>query len=73
MTLTTDEVTTLLRLFKARRDSMLHEDAHTFYYHFQRFVEFCQGNPLVQSILAPPQRVRYAILMHGGLIFAPLV
>jgi len=48
-----DEITNHLRVFKARRDDVLHEDPDTFDHHLERFVEFCRMNPLVQRVLAP--------------------
>jgi hypothetical protein len=42
-----------MRIFKTRRDDLLHEDTDTFDHHFERFIEFCRQNPLVQRVLAP--------------------
>ena len=53
----TEEVTNYLRVFKTRRDDLLHEDADTFDHHLERFIDFCQMNPLVQRVLAPLQTV----------------
>lgn len=51
--LTRDEVIDSLRIFKSRRDALLHEDASTFDHHLQRFIDFCQSDDFVQSILGP--------------------
>lgn len=51
--LSKEEIMKHIRVFKTRRDDMLHEDADTFEYHLERFVEFCRTNPLVQRVLAP--------------------
>jgi hypothetical protein len=53
----TEETTNYLRVFKTRRDDLLHEDADTFDHHLERFIEFCQMNPLVQRVLVPLQTV----------------
>ena len=50
-----NEITNFLRIFKTRRDDLLHEDADTFDHHLGRFVDFCQSNPLVQQVLGPLQ------------------
>jgi hypothetical protein len=52
MTLTKDDVVNSLRTFKSRRDDALHEDVATFDHHFERFVQFCDSDPLAQSVLA---------------------
>lgn len=51
--LSTDEITKILRIFKNRRDDLLHEDPDTFEHHLQRFVDFCRQNLLIQKVLAP--------------------
>jgi hypothetical protein len=51
--LSKEEITNYLRIFKTRRDDLLHEDPDTFDHHLERFVEFCHANPLVQQVLAP--------------------
>lgn len=48
-----EEITNGLRVFKTRRDDLLHEDVATFDHHLDRFVEFCRTNSLVQRVLAP--------------------
>jgi hypothetical protein len=53
MAFTKDEVVNSLRVFKARRDAILHEDSAAFDHNFERFVEFCKSDPLTQSALAP--------------------
>jgi len=53
MNLSKDQITNSLRLFKARRDDLLHEDEAAFEHHVQRFIEFCQNDVLVQSIVSP--------------------
>src|ERR1035441_8085058 len=50
---TKDEVMNSVRVFKSRRDSMLHEDNATFDHHFERFVQFCNTDTLVQGVIAP--------------------
>jgi hypothetical protein len=49
--LSKDEITKSLRLFKSRRDDLLHEDAAAFDHHLNRFVEFCRTDALVQQVL----------------------
>lgn len=50
---TKDEIVNSLRVFKNRRDSLLHEDVATFDHHLERFLEFCDADPLARSVLAP--------------------
>jgi hypothetical protein len=45
------QVITSLQQFRSRRDDVLHEDEDTFFHNLGRFIEFCDGDPLVQSIL----------------------
>lgn len=52
-TLSKQGVTESLRVFKTRRDDLLHEDPDTFDHHLERFVEFCQSNPLVRQVMNP--------------------
>lgn len=51
--LSKDEVVEALRVFKTRRDNLLHEDEATFDHHLERFIEVCRSNPLIQRVLAP--------------------
>jgi hypothetical protein len=44
-----------LRQFKARRDNLLHEDVATFDHHLERFLDFCERDPLAHSVLAAVQ------------------
>lgn len=55
MSLTKDQIKNSLQLFVDRRDDLLHEDAAAFDHHLQRFVEFCQNDALIQSIISPLQ------------------
>lgn len=48
-----DEIANFLRIFKNRRDDLLHEDTAAFNHHIERFIEFSRTNPLVQRVLAP--------------------
>ena len=48
-----EQVTKSLRSFKSRRDDLLHEDIDTFEPNFKRFCDFCQKDPLVQSVITP--------------------
>ena len=48
-----EEIANFLRVFKIRRDDLLHEDTSAFNHHLERFIEFCRTNPLVQQVLAP--------------------
>jgi len=52
MELSKRQVTESLQRFKASRDALLHED-EGFDHNLHRFVEFCQSDPLVQSVLQP--------------------
>ncbi len=49
--LSKEAIANSLRLFKSRRDDMLHEDIAAFDHHLQRFVEFCQSDQMVFSVL----------------------
>jgi hypothetical protein len=49
--LSRDEITNSLRIFKSRRDNLLHEDVTTFDHHLARFLEFCNTDPLTRSVL----------------------
>ncbi len=51
MEFSTQQATDSLRIFKTRRDALLHDDETTFEHHFQRFMEFCLSDPLVQSVI----------------------
>ncbi len=51
--LSKDEVVDALRVFKTRRDNLLHEEEATFDHHLQRFIEVCRTSALIQSVLAP--------------------
>ena len=55
MDLSKDQITDSLRQFVTRRDDLLHEDEAAFEHHLHRFVEFCQSDALVQSIISPIQ------------------
>ncbi|GEM_PF-1429588 len=48
-----EQVTKSLRLFTSRRDDLLHGDIDTFEPNFKRFCDFCQKDPLVQSVISP--------------------
>lgn len=47
------EIVNSLRIFKSRRDDLLHEDSAAFEHHLDRFVEFCLKDPLIQKIMQP--------------------
>jgi hypothetical protein len=49
--LSRDEIADSLRQFKTRRDNLLHEDVATFDHHLERFLEFCERDPLAQTVL----------------------
>jgi hypothetical protein len=53
MNLTPDALTNFLRIFRSRRDALLHEDADTFDHHLERFIDLCRENVLVQKTIAP--------------------
>ncbi len=48
-----NEIVNSLRIFKNRRDDLLHEDSASFEHHLDRFVEFCLKDPLVNKIMEP--------------------
>jgi hypothetical protein len=48
-----EEIVNSLRTFKTRRDNLLHEDVETFDHHLGRFLEYCNDDPLAQSVLEP--------------------
>lgn len=49
--LSKESIANSLRLFKSRRDDMLHEDVAAFDHHLQRFIELCQSDQLIRSAL----------------------
>lgn len=53
MEMTKQEIAQSMRTFVDRRDELLHEDDAAFEVHLNRFVDFCQNDPLVQKVLAP--------------------
>jgi len=48
-----EDVENSLRTFKTRRDNLLHEDIEIFDHQFERFLEFCNTDPLTRSVLDP--------------------
>lgn len=46
-----EDIIKSLRASKERRDDLLHEDE--FNYHLDRFVDFCQRDPLVMGVIEP--------------------
>jgi len=48
-----NEIVNSLRIFKNRRDDLLHEDSASFEHHLDRFVNFCFKNPLINKIIQP--------------------
>lgn len=46
-------VTESLRRFVERRNDLLHEDESSFNLHLSRFIEFCESDDLLQSVLQP--------------------
>ena len=46
-----EEVLNSLRKFKIRRDDLLHEDASTFDHNLDRFLEYCDTDPLIKNVL----------------------
>lgn len=48
-----DTVTESLRRFVERRDDLLHEDESGFNLQLSRFVELCENDELIQSVLSP--------------------
>jgi hypothetical protein len=46
-----DKLTQSLRVFRERRDDLLHEDSSTFDLNVQRFLEFCDQDELVKPII----------------------
>lgn len=53
MLLPEEEIANSLRTFKSRRDNLLHDDIATFDHNLERFLEFCNGDPLAKSVLVP--------------------
>lgn len=51
--MTKDEIISSLRIFKTRRDALLHEDAATFDHNLERFLAYCKADRLAQSVLNP--------------------
>lgn len=50
-TISRDDLSNSLREFKRRRDAVLHNDAAEMVLNLRRFVEFCDSDMLVQSVL----------------------
>jgi hypothetical protein len=50
-TLTKESVVKSLRVFKSRRDALLHEDSNAFTHHLDRFVQFLANDQLSQRVL----------------------
>ncbi|MDY6854521.1 MAG: toll/interleukin-1 receptor domain-containing protein [Thermodesulfobacteriota bacterium] len=48
-----NEIVNSLRIFKNRRDDLLHEDSASFEHHLDRFVKFCQKDLLIKKIMQP--------------------
>lgn len=48
-----NEIINSLRIFKNRRDDLLHEDSASFEHHLDRFVDFCLKDPLINKIMHP--------------------
>ena len=46
-----DKITQSLRVFRERRDDLLHEDTSTFDLNVQRFLEFCEQDELIKPII----------------------
>lgn len=53
MDITSTRITDSIQTFIACRDDLLHEDEATFEYQLERFLQFCDTDELVQSILQP--------------------
>ena len=51
MDLSTEQATESLRGFKERRDDLLHEDESTFEHYLERFLQFCETDPLTRSVI----------------------
>lgn len=54
-----DTVTESLRRFVERRDDLLHEDESGFNLHLSRFVELCENDELIQSVLQPVMKKQF--------------
>lgn len=48
-----DAIINSLRVFKNRRDDLLHEDSATFEHNLYRFMDFCKKDLLVQKVMRP--------------------
>ena len=48
-----ENITNTLRIFTERRDDLLHEDSSGFGHYLSRFLEICENNELLQSIIKP--------------------
>lgn len=46
-----DGIVKSLRIFKERRDDLLHEDASSFELNVQRFLEFCDNDKLIKPVI----------------------
>lgn len=53
LNLTTKEITNSLQDFKDRRDDLMHEDVNGFDHLAERFLEFCEKDVLLRTILQP--------------------
>lgn len=52
MELSREQIANSLRVFKNRRDSLLHDDVAAFEHHLTRFLEFCAQDALARSVVA---------------------
>lgn len=52
MDLSMEQVAESLRGFKERRDALLHDDESAFEHHLERFLQFCEADPLAQPVIA---------------------
>lgn len=53
MNLSKENLAHSLRLFKNRRDDLLHEDVDAFEHHLERFLEACRSDSLIKKVLDP--------------------
>ena len=53
-----DKITQSLRVFRERRDDLLHEDSSTFDLNVQRFLEFCEQDELIKPIIESIEKNR---------------
>jgi len=54
-----DKITQSLRIFRERRDDLLHEDTSTFEINLQRLLEFCDQDELIKPLINSIEKIEH--------------